>query len=133
MGWTHPSRAGSSDWADRAELSSMRKPLATRHPPLDESTYQNFDTDPLYRACVRLSVELGSPWTKIALKIIRLRKNGHHSAIGGGAKRSATNIDDLDEIGMTLAYLKRALQRDHDDFAEFCWICKRDLSSDDAR
>jgi hypothetical protein len=114
MGWTHLSEDNGRDWGEEAEMFLDAETIgdAAEEDEDDASAFDSFENDPLYRSCVELSGELGLALDEnpalqdhpIAIKMAT------HSAIGSAKLAAALNDDDLDEIGMTLAYLKRALR-----------------------
>lgn len=111
MGWTHLAEDEGKDWADEAEMFLDAETIGEEETD-DLSAFDSFENDPLYRSCIELSGELGIALDEnpalqnhpIAIKMAT------HSAIGSAKLAAALNDDDLDEIGMTLAYLKRALR-----------------------
>jgi hypothetical protein len=113
MGWTHLTDENGRDWADEAELFLDAETIGDEEETAnDAEAFSTFDNDPLYRACVELSGELGialdeNPSLQNHPTAIRMAT---HSAIGSAKLAAALNDDDLDEMGMTLAYLKRALR-----------------------
>ncbi len=113
MGWTHLTDEDGKDWTEEADLFLDAETIGDEaETENDEAAFSNFENDPLYRSCVDLSGELGVALDEnpalqnhpIAIKMAT------HSAIGSAKLAAALNDDDLDEIGMTLAYLKRALR-----------------------
>ncbi|HEX8372528.1 MAG TPA: hypothetical protein VF585_07095 [Chthoniobacterales bacterium] len=113
MGWTHLTDETGHNWADEAEMFLDAETIGDEiSPEEDAAAFSSFETDPLYRACIELSGELGIALDEnpslqnhpLAIKMAT------HSAIGSAKLAAALNDDDLDEMGMTLAYLKRALR-----------------------
>ncbi len=113
MGWTHLTDEDGKDWTEEADLFLDAETIGDEtETENDSAAFSHFETDPLYRSCVELSGELGIALNEnpalqnhpIAIKMAT------HSAIGSAKLAAALNDDDLDEIGMTLAYLKRALR-----------------------
>ncbi|MEO7933342.1 MAG: hypothetical protein ABIT76_09310 [Chthoniobacterales bacterium] len=114
MGWTHLTDEDGKDWTEEAELFLDAETIGEEEAESenDAEAFSNFESDPLYRSCVELSGELGIALDEnpalqnhpVAIKMAT------HSAIGSAKLAAALNDDDLDEIGMTLAYLKRALR-----------------------
>ena len=114
MGWTHIAEDEGKDWAEEAELFLDAETIGdeAESEADDAAAFDTFENDPLYRACVALSGELGialdeNPALQTHPTAIRLAT---HSAIGSAKLAAALNDDDLDEMGMTIAYLKRALR-----------------------
>lgn len=97
MGWQHVVDLDESGWSENVESSEKE---------------EEFEMHPLYQACFALSVWLdrflermdadgsGPAAVKIANQI----------AIANSKLAAALSDDDCDEIGMTIAYLKRALK-----------------------
>lgn len=113
MGWTHLADDEGRDWAEEAELFLDAEMIGDEEDSSDDdAAFDTFESDPLYRACIALSGELGialdeNPSLQTHPTAIRMAT---HSAIGSAKLAAALNDDDLDEMGMTLAYLKRALR-----------------------
>ncbi len=114
MGWTHLIDEQGIDWADEAELFLDAETIGEAEAEIEEeqAAFDSFESDPLYRACLELSSELAVALNEnpalqnhpVAIKMAT------HSAIGCAKLAAALSDDDLDEIGMTIAYLKRALR-----------------------
>ncbi len=112
MGWTHLADDTEDDWAEEAEMFLDAETIGDEEEENESPVQDSFETDPLYQSCVALSGELGLALDEnpalqsnpVAVKMAT------HSAIGCAKLAAALNDDDLDEIGMTLAYLKRALR-----------------------
>lgn len=114
MGWTHLADDQGNDWTEEAELFLDAEMLGEAEAELEEeqATFDSFETDPLYQTCMELTTELAIALNEnpalqnhpVAIKMAT------HSAIGSAKLAAALSDDDLDEIGMTIAYLKRALR-----------------------
>lgn len=113
MGWTHLAEDEGRDWAEEAEMFLDAETIGDEaETENDDAGFGNFENDPLYRACIELSGELGmaldeNPVLQNHPVAVRMAT---HAAIGSAKLAAALNDDDLDEIGITLAYLKRALR-----------------------
>ena len=116
MGWNHLLHDAEADWMDgSAAFESFLEEFENEEAeepvnPLEE--VQNFEMHPLYQASFALTVwidqlfdELGDVQTHpTAVKLAT------QSAIASAKLAAALSDDDVDEIGMSIAYLKRALK-----------------------
>jgi hypothetical protein len=112
MGWTHLLDA--KDWSE--EVDALLDPSAAEqdetdagHPGASAETFQEHD---LYRAAFDLTLwidqlfdqDAGLQNEPAAVKLAT------HAALASAKLAAALSGDHLDEIGMTIAYLKRALK-----------------------
>ncbi|MGI9086861.1 MAG: hypothetical protein ACR2HH_03825 [Chthoniobacterales bacterium] len=115
MGWTH--LFNSEDWSE--EVDAM---LGEDAEPLDEvesgaaqiavPAADSFEDHSLYRAAFALTVWIDQlfdecPALQNEPSAVKLAT---HSALASAKLAAALSDDDVDEIGMTIAYLKRALK-----------------------
>jgi hypothetical protein len=112
MGWTHTS--GADDWS--AEVDAL---LEEDWRSQDEevsgeidSPAQTFEDHVLYRAAFALTVWIDKLFDQNAAlqnepAAIKLAT---HAALASAKLAAALSDDDVDELGMTIAYLKRALK-----------------------
>lgn len=99
MGWNH--------WAESEE---QEEPEVEADPL--EADSKNFEAHPLYQACFALNVWLdqlierkkADPGSPGMVKVT------NQTAIANAKLAAALSDDDSDELGMTIAYLKRALK-----------------------
>lgn len=97
MGWQHVLDLDESDWAESAEPAEKE---------------ERFEMHPLYQAGFALSVWLDRFLEKMDADAAgpAAVKMGNQIAIANSKLAAALSDDDCDEIGMTIAYLKRALK-----------------------
>jgi hypothetical protein len=117
MGWNHLLDKDGRDWADRVdsqfeeELIAEEEETAENEEDTDESE-DGFEVHPLYQASFALTVWIDQLFEEVrelqsqpgAVKL------STHVAIASAKLAAALSDDDVDEIGMTIAYLKRALK-----------------------
>lgn len=113
MGWTHLTDDTGLDWTEEAaaffddiDLEEIEKEAA------EFETEDTFEKHPLYRASFTLTVAVDQmfddlPQLQNHPLAVKLATN---SAIGSAKLAAALSDDDIDEMGMTIAYLKRALK-----------------------
>ncbi len=112
MGWTHLSR--SEEWTDEAEAllaeeASSPEEITTE---IQATSEDSFEDHGLYRASFALTVWIDQlfdqcPGLQNEPSAVKLATN---SALASAKLAAALSDDDLDEIGMTIAYLKRSLK-----------------------
>ncbi|HEX4084740.1 MAG TPA: hypothetical protein VHY22_07515 [Chthoniobacteraceae bacterium] len=115
MGWSHLLDGAEEDWLEEAD-AQLTSELGLE--PMDgeaegeEGSMGDFEMHPLYQASFALTVwidqlfdELGDLQNHPAAV-----KLATQSAIASAKLAAALSDDDIDEIGMTIAYLKRALK-----------------------
>ncbi len=112
MGWTH--LLESKDWNSDVDalLDTGDGPDQDFEEELDEREADTFDNHNLYRAAVALTI-----WTDRLFDQNPALQNepaavklATHSALASAKLAAALSVDGVDEIGMTIAYLKRALK-----------------------
>lgn len=116
MGWFHLLDEDGRDWVENVDsLFNEEMEFSGEDEDVEEETDSNsetFEMHPLYQASFALTV-----WIDQLLEepddlqnhpaAVRLATQ---SAIASAKLAAALNDDDVDEIGMTIAYLKRALK-----------------------
>lgn len=115
MGWTQS--LGQNDWSDEvdalmSEESGENEQSDSRPEASVESSIDGFEDHGLYRAAFALTVWIDQLFDDdnslqnqpAAVKLAT------HSALASAKLAAALSDEDLDEIGMTIAYLKRALK-----------------------
>jgi hypothetical protein len=115
MGWTH--LLSGEEWSDDddsqaedAELAGVENEAADSDPT--GSSVEGFEDHSLYRSAFALTVWIDQLFDEnttlqndpAAVKLAT------HSALASAKLAAALSDDDVDEIGMTIAYLKRALK-----------------------
>lgn len=116
MGWYHLLDEDGRDWAESVD-SLFSEEMASLHDDADEGDAadggpENFEQHPLYRASFALTVWIDQIFDEHhelhnhpqAVKLTT------QSAIASAKLAAALSDDDVDELGMTIAYLKRALK-----------------------
>jgi len=116
MGWSHLLDGAEEDWLEEAD-AQLASELGledeqTTPAESEEGGIGDFEMHPLYKASFALTVwidqlfdELGDLQNHPAAV-----KLATQSAIASAKLAAALSDDDIDEIGMTIAYLKRALK-----------------------
>lgn len=113
MGWTQLLKE--DDWSDEVdallaeEASTSEEPGA---PAAEANAAETFEDHGLYRAAFALTVWIDQlfdehPAMQNEPSAVKLAT---HSALASAKLAAALSDDDVDEIGMTIAYLKRALK-----------------------
>jgi hypothetical protein len=116
MGWNHLLDKDGREWAENvdslfdAELAANE--AAEEEGAGEEEDEDGFEVHPLYKASFALTVWIDQLFEEIgdvqsqpsAVKL------STHAAIASAKLAAALSDDDVDEIGMTIAYLKRALK-----------------------
>jgi len=115
MGWTQLLNGG--DWSDEVDAlladesgSSDENESAVEEPV--GSVSEGFEDNSLYRAAFALTVWIDqlfdeTPSLQNEPAAVKLAT---HSALASAKLAAALSDDDVDELGMTIAYLKRALK-----------------------
>ena len=117
MGWNHLLDDEGREWAENIDAHLRRarwSRTTTRLPaaPPTEGGSESFEMHPLYQASFGLTVWIDQLFDDLgdlqnhpsAVKLAT------QSAIASAKLAAALSDDDIDEIGMTIAYLKRALK-----------------------
>jgi hypothetical protein len=115
MGWTQS--LTQNEWSDEvdallAEESEEGERLDTRAEASVESGIEGFEDHGLYRAAFALTVwidQLFDDDSSLQNQPAAV-KLATHSALASAKLAAALSDEDVDEIGMTIAYLKRALK-----------------------
>ena len=112
MGWTQ--LLNGDDWSDEVDalLADESSSAENESPAENASTADGFEDHSLYRAAFALTVwidQLFDDNTSLQNEPAAV-KLATHSALASAKLAAALSDDDVDEIGMTIAYLKRALK-----------------------
>ena len=124
MGWSHLSQHPEPDWADisfgmaeddgevfdEADFEDEEEEAEPGQEGAEET--ESFELHPLYQASFALTVWLDQLFEDLGEdqnnpSAVKLATN---SAVASAKLAAALSDDDIDEIGMTIAYLKRALK-----------------------
>ena len=117
MGWNHLLDKDGREWAENVdslfdEELAANEGAESAEGEAKEETEEGFEVHPLYQASFALTVwidqlfeEIGDVQSQPAA--VKLSTN---AAIASAKLAAALSDDDVDEIGMTIAYLKRALK-----------------------
>jgi hypothetical protein len=116
MGWYHLLDKDGERWVENVDSSfDEGMDLDDEDSEEEESDAEGFEVHPLYKASFALTIwidqlleELGEAQNQPAAV-----KLSTQAAIASAKLAAALSDDDVDEIGMTIAYLKRALEGDH--------------------
>ena len=113
MGWTHLIGGETREWEDEVESSFEDAVSDETAPPSEEPVCFGFERHPLYRETIAFSAELDEMFVRVDEKVrehpsaITLRDE---TTLTAAKLAAALNDDDIDELGMTIAYLKRGLR-----------------------
>ncbi len=118
MGWPHPVEGEDFDWSELSfEASSEDSAFAEEEEVAEdeeeiEGIPESFELHPLYQASFALTVWIdqifdGQEELQNHPAAVKLATN---SAVASAKLAAALSDDDAEEIGMTIAYLKRALK-----------------------
>ena len=116
MGWTQ--LLNGDEWTEEVdallpgEASPDDAPEESQESEKPEGTLDGFEDHSLYRAAFALTVRIDqlfdeNPTLQNEPSAVKLAT---HSALASAKLAAALSDDDVDEIGMTIAYLKRALK-----------------------
>ena len=114
MGWPHPVEGEDFDWSELSfEASSDEDALEEEEAGEETEGFpESFELHPLYQASFALTVWIdqifdGQDELQNHPAAVKLATN---SAVASAKLAAALSDDDAEEIGMTIAYLKRALK-----------------------
>jgi hypothetical protein len=111
MGWTQ--LLDERDWSTEGDTLWDEEPTEESPPDTDRApSFDTFEDHNLYRAAFALTVWIDQlfdedPSLQNEPAAVKLAT---HSALASAKLAAALSDDDVDEIGMTIAYLKRALK-----------------------
>ena len=111
MGWTQ--LLDERDWSTEGDALWDEEPAEESAPGTDRApSFDTFEDHNLYRAAFALTVWIDQlfdedPSLQNEPAAVKLAT---HSALASAKLAAALSDDDVDEIGMTIAYLKRALK-----------------------
>lgn len=115
MGWTHLLDKDGRDWAESVDSLFDEEFAETDEDGCEEETSEGeegFEVHPLYQASFALTVWIDQLFEETGdlQGLPAAVKLSTHAAIASAKLAAALSDDDVDEIGMTIAYLKRALK-----------------------
>jgi hypothetical protein len=112
MGWTQLLDA--NDWSTEVDALLDESPAEESASDIDQAaaSFDTFEDHSLYRAAFALTIWIDQlfdedPSLQNEPAAVKLAT---HSALASAKLAAALSDDDVDEIGMTIAYLKRALK-----------------------
>lgn len=116
MGWNHLLNKEGRDWADHVDSQFSAEGLDEEEKEEEggkEHAAFGFEVHPLYQAAFTLAAWIDQMFEECDVKV-----ESHPAAVNLSTQASlvsaklaaALSDDDIDEIGMTIAYLKRALR-----------------------
>ena len=112
MGWTHLIGGETRDWEEEVESSFEGATSDETEEPSAEPITFGFERHPLYRETVAFNAELDEMFARTDQAVrehsaaITLRDE---TTLAAAKLAAALNDDDIDELGMSIAYLKRGL------------------------
>ena len=111
MGWSHQIEGSDSEWADFSfdDGEDAEEPEDSCE---GEDVAESFELHPLYQASFALTIWVDQLFEELgeANNTPSAVKLATNSAMASAKLAAALSDDDIDEIGMTIAYLKRALK-----------------------
>ena len=115
MGWTQ--LIYGDDWNDEVDALLADESIASEHEESGNSAdtasaVEGFEDHSLYRAAFALTVWIDQMFDENSAlqNDAAAVKLATHSALASAKLAAALSDDDVDELGMTIAYLKRALK-----------------------
>ena len=114
MGWTHLIGGESRDWEEEVESTfEGATSEAGEEPDDDAPACFGFERHPLYREAIAFSAELDEIFAGTEEKVREhpaVIELNSQAMLAAAKLAAALNDDDIDELGMSIAYLKRALR-----------------------
>jgi len=112
MGWTHLLDSEGQQWADSVDSLFDEEAEDEAGDGGGAEEEESFEVHPLYQASFALTLWIDQLFEGIgeAQNLPSAIKLSTHSAVASAKLAAALSDDDVDEIGMTIAYLKRALK-----------------------
>jgi len=113
MGWKHLIGGETREWEEEVESSYEDEAPDDEARPLEELVSFGFERHPLYRETIAFSAELDEMFVRVDEKVrehpaaINLRDE---VTLTAAKLAAALNDDDIEELGMSIAYLKRGLR-----------------------
>jgi hypothetical protein len=114
MGWYHLLDEDGEQWAESVDslFDEEAEALADEEQEENQPGEESFEVHPLYQASFALTVWIDQLLEELpgAQNLPAAVKLSTQAAIASAKLAAALSDDDVDEIGMTIAYLKRALK-----------------------
>jgi hypothetical protein len=114
MGWTHLIGGESRDWEEEVESTFENATSEGSEEAADEApACFGFERHPLYRESIAFSAELDEMFAGSEEKVREhpaVSELNSQAMLAAAKLAAALNDDDIDELGMSIAYLKRALR-----------------------
>jgi hypothetical protein len=116
MGWTHLLDKDGREWAESVDSLFDEEFAESDEAEANEDeaaeSEEGFEVHPLYQASFALTVWIDQLFEETGdlQNLPAAVKLSTHAAIASAKLAAALSDDDVDEIGMTIAYLKRALK-----------------------
>ena len=113
MGWTHLIGGETREWEDEVESSFEDAVTDEPEPVSSEPLAFAFEKHPLYRETIAFSAELDELFVRVDESVrehpaaVALRDE---TTLAAAKLAAALNDDYIDELGMSIAYLKRGLR-----------------------
>jgi hypothetical protein len=113
MGWTHLIGGEDRDWEEEVESSFEDEASDETEESSEGPVTFGFERHPLYRQTIAFSAELDEMFVRLEEKVrehsaaVTLRDE---TTLAAAKLAAALNDDDIEELGMSIAYLKRALR-----------------------
>jgi hypothetical protein len=113
MGWTHLLGENEREWSDETEaLDFELDDSAVAETGVNQDAGETFEDHVLYKAAFALTIWIDKLFDDNATlqnepSAVKLAT---HAALASAKLAAALSDDDVDELGMTIAYLKRALK-----------------------
>ena len=113
MGWCHlTGESNDDDWNEEDESFVEEEDEDVLSVSPEESPFESFEQHSLYRAAFNLTIWIdqlfdGSPALQNDPAAVKLAT---HTALTAAKLAAALSDEDAEELGMTIAYLKRALK-----------------------
>ena len=114
MGWTHLIGGENRDWEEEVESTFAAATAGDGEEPADDTpACFGFERHPLYRESIAFSAELDEMFAGTEEKVREhpaVMELNSQAMLAAAKLAAALNDDDIDELGMSIAYLKRALR-----------------------
>jgi len=115
MGWYHLLDKDGERWVENVESlfnEEIEQEIEDEEAASEAADEEGYEVHPLYQASFALTIWIDQLFEELgdAQNLPAAIKLSTHAAIASAKLAAALSDDDVDEIGMTIAYLKRALK-----------------------